>query len=275
MLIVADNNPTRHIKLPYVNWAIMVACIVLYAIQVPVTIFAFTPNALQYVVETGFDAPQTVPTLGSMVSYAFFHGTPLHLAGNLLALWVFGDNIEDSMGHWRYGLFFALCAMGGALAELWSPMPYVPVIGASGAIAGVMGAYLLLHPRARVVVLVAFRVPVLVPAGIIVGLSVALDLASAVTGAQTGETLIAFRAHLGGFVTGALLILVMRYRDVPLFQSNTAYPGQMLWGLDRFMIKIGGPGSSSPFSPIFWVKALVFFLLISAASEWLFGMVPL
>nr|WP_323035361.1 rhomboid family intramembrane serine protease [Pararhodobacter sp.] len=165
MLVVADHNPARHIRFAYVNWGLMIACVLVFILRIPWDNFAFTPAHLHLI--GGVKAPGGAPEiLGTMVSYIFLHGTPIHLAGNMLALWVFGDNIEDSMGHWRYALFFLLCGMGGAGAEaLFSNSPMVPVIGASGAIAGVMGAYLLLHPRARVLVLVAFRVPVLVPGG--------------------------------------------------------------------------------------------------------------
>src|SRR5690606_11658791 len=155
--------------------------------------------------------------VAQMITYIFLHAGWLHLAGNMVVLWVFGDNIEDAMRHVLYPVFFVLCGMAGAGTEaLFSSTPQVPVIGASGAIAGVMGAYLLLHPRARVLVLAAFRVPVLAPAGVFVGLTVVLDLISALSNTQ-GAVQVAFWAHLGGFAAGAALICVMRWRDVPLF----------------------------------------------------------
>jgi len=201
MFALADHNPTRRIRFPWVNWALIAACTLIFLAGVPWAGFAFTPAHLHLVGGPKADggAPQVI---GQMVSYIFLHSSWLHLLGNMLALWVFGDNIEDSMGHWRYPLFFVLCGMAGAGAEaLLSHEPGVPVIGASGAIAGVMGAYLLLHPRARVLVLIAFKVPMLVPAGVFVGLSVVLDLISAVALPVPGVS-IAFWAHVGGFLAG-------------------------------------------------------------------------
>jgi len=269
MLVVADHNPTRHIRFAFVNWALMAACVLVFLLQIPWQSYAFTPAHLYLV--GGIKAPGgPVEIISTMVSYVFLHGSFLHLAGNMLALWVFGDNIEDSMGHWRYALFFILCGMGGAGGEaLFSSEPFVPVIGASGAIAGVMGAYLLLHPRARVLVLVAFRVPVLVPAGVFVGLSIALDLLAAFSPAMPDDVIIAFWAHIGGFAVGACLITIFRWRDVPLFQPPTAYPEGGFLGLGRFTINLAG-GSQTGGSPVwFWVKALAFFVVIALGVEWL------
>jgi len=269
MLIVADNNPTRHIRFAYVNWALMIACVLAFILRVPWEGLAFTPAHLHLVGD--IKAPGGTPEiLLTMVSYIFLHATPIHLGGNLLAMWVFGDNIEDSMGHWRYALFFILCGMGGAGAEaLFSASPEVPVIGASGAIAGLMGAYLLLHPRARVLVLVAFRVPVLVPAGAVVGLSIALDLFAALSPLMPDDVGIAFWAHIGGFTAGALLITVLRARDVPLFQPATAYPEGGFLGLGRFMLDLGRDRGTLGSQVLFWVKAVIFFLIVTVAVEWL------
>lgn len=267
MLIVADNNPTRHIGLAYVNWAVILACVVLFLGQIDWAPYAFTPAHLHLV--SGPKAPGGAPEIvGTMISYLFFHASALHLAGNMLALWVFGDNIEDSMGHWRYALFLALTAMAGAGAEaLFSSDPGVPIIGASGAIAGVMGAYLLLHPRARVMVLAGIF-PVLVPAGAFVGLSIALDIISATTVTQPGaQMLVAYWAHIGGFVMGAFLIVVLRARDVPLFQPANPYPERGFLGLGRFAIDLGSARFTLGSRALFWIKAVVFFVVIAIMGE--------
>lgn len=265
MFALADHNPTRRIRFPWVNWALIAACTLIFLAGVPWAGFAFTPAHLHLVGGPKADggAPQVI---GQMVSYIFLHSSWLHLLGNMLALWVFGDNIEDSMGHWRYPVFFVLCGMAGAGAEaLLSHEPGVPVIGASGAIAGVMGAYLLLHPRARVLVLIAFKVPMLVPAGVFVGLSVALDLISAVALPVPGVS-IAFWAHVGGFSAGALLILLMRWRDVPLFQPLAPAPTGGFFSFARFLpdFTTQAPGSSSLW---FWIKAAGFFILVATLVE--------
>lgn len=275
MLVVADHNPTRHIRFAWVNWGLIALCVVVFFLNPPLADYAFTPANLVFV-----DSPKSATGWETIalqsVSYIFMHGDLWHLGGNMLALWVFGNNIEDSMGHVRYPLFFVLCGVAGAFAEgLFSPTPGVPVIGASGAVAGVMGAYLLLHPRARVLVLVAFRVPVLVPAAVVVGLTVALDVISALAPDPNAEVLIAFWAHIGGFSAGALLILVMRHRDVPLFQPATTYPSDGFGRLGKFMIDLGpdlGSGDASRGRRfLFAVKTLVFFLVITVIAEMIFA----
>jgi membrane associated rhomboid family serine protease len=287
MLVLADNNPVRHIRRPYVNWALIALCCVVFVLDPSYEVYGFVPELLHNAVygtglitKAGF-VPSTdwAKLLQTSVSYIFLHGSILHLAGNMIALWVFGNNIEDSMGHWRYPLFFVLCGMGGAAAEgLFSPDPRIPIVGASGAIAGVMGAYLLLHPRARVLVLVAFRVPVLVPASVIVGLTLALDIVSALLPEEPGaESMIAFRAHLGGFVCGMVLILLMKYRDVGLFQPAAHYPDRTFGALGRLMIDLG-PRAGAGSEPAslrrrlwFAAKTLTFFLVIVIISEMVFA----
>jgi membrane associated rhomboid family serine protease len=288
MLVVADNNPVRHIRRPYVNWAIIALCTAIFVLDPPYQVHGFTPEALQDAVygtgvltKAGYTPPPTdwASLAWTSVSYIFLHASLLHLAGNMLALWVFGNNMEDSMGHWRYPLFFVLCGVGGAMAEgLFSPDPAVPIVGASGSIAGVMGAYLLLHPRARILVLAAFRIPVLVPASVVVGLTIALDVMAALVPADAGAgQLIAFRAHLGGFVAGCLLILVMRYRDVALFQPAAIYPDRAFGPLGRLMIDLGPrpDAGSAPASTarrvLFGLKTLGFFLAIVVVAELVFA----
>ena len=286
MLVLADNNPVRHIRRPYANWALIGLCCVVFLLDPSLRTHAFTPALLQDAVygtgiltKAGYTPPPADwgTVLWTSVSYIFLHGSLLHLAGNMVALWVFGNNIEDSMGPGRYVLFFVLCGMGGAAAEgLFSPDPGIPIVGASGAVAGVMGAYLLLHPRARILVLAGMWMPVLVPASAIVGLTVALDLLSALLPADpAAPSRIAFLAHLGGFVTGALLILVLRYRDVPLFQPAAIYPpdGFGRWG--RLMLDLGPrPGAESGRQTwvrglLFGLKSMLFLLGIVLAAEWL------
>ena len=285
MLVIADNNPVRHITRPYVNWGLILVCVIVFIVQLPYQSFGFVPATLQNAVYgtgtlgTGLATPPAdwPQVIGTSISYIFLHGSALHLLGNMIALWVFGNNVEDSMGHARYPLFFVLCGMGGAAAEgLFTGHPHVPVVGASGAIAGVMGAYLLLHPRARVLVLVAMRVPVLVPASLVVGLSIGFDVISVMLPQQDGQ-LIAFWAHIGGFLTGMALILAMRHRDVALFQPAAIYPEQAFGGLSRLMINLGPrPDSGSEAAcwrrrVWFWVKTVVFFFAIMVIAELVFS----
>ncbi len=139
----------------------------------------------------------------------FLHGGWLHIIGNMWFLWLFGNNIEDSMGHLRYAIFYLLVGVAAAFAQiLASPASPIPTIGASGAIAGVMGAYLVLYPRVRIQTLfiIFFFIRIFaVPAWIILLEWFAIQLISGAATPQTGGG-VAFWAHVGGFVTGALLI---------------------------------------------------------------------
>jgi membrane associated rhomboid family serine protease len=148
----------------------------------------------------------------------FLHGGFLHFGGNMLYLWIFGDNVEDRMGHGRFAVFYLLCGIVAALAQtVINPDSPVPMVGASGAIAGVMGAYFVLYPRSRIVTLLPFIVIQLieVPAVVFLGVWFAMQLmngafsvASAVQGEPGGG--IAFWAHVAGFAAGAVGVFIFR-----------------------------------------------------------------
>jgi membrane associated rhomboid family serine protease len=150
-----------------------------------------------------------IPTLFTSM---FMHAGWLHLGGNMLYLWIFGDNVEDRFGHARFLVFYLLCGLAATFAQLaFSLGSHVPNLGASGAIAGVLGAYILLFPQGSVRVLQGARV-VQVPALIVIGLWIALQLFSGIgsvaSSAQTGG--VAYLAHIGGFFVGMLLTPVFR-----------------------------------------------------------------
>ncbi len=142
----------------------------------------------------------------------FMHASWLHIAGNMLYLWIFGDNIEDRIGHAKFLVFYLVCGLAASAAEiLFQPNSVIPSLGASGAIAGVLGAYLILFPRRQIRVLVARQI-VNMPAFMVLGLWIVLQVVSqvGVAGAQTGG--VAYMAHIGGFVAGVALILLIRGR---------------------------------------------------------------
>ena len=152
----------------------------------------------------------------------FLHGGLFHIAGNMLYLWIFGDNVEDSLGHGRFLLFYLLSGVAAAGAQtLIAPASSVPMVGASGAISGVLGAYLILFPYARVLVLLIFGFfarLVYVPAVIVLGFWIVVQFvngfvtigAVAADGAETGGT--AWFAHIGGFLAGIVLLFLLRPR---------------------------------------------------------------
>jgi rhomboid family protein len=155
------------------------------------------------------------------ISSMFMHGGWLHLIGNMWFLWLFGNNVEDSMGHFRYLIFYLLSGIAAAATQTFmSPSSVLPMVGASGAISGVMGAYVILYPRVRVhmlVVLVIFITRIVVPAYVMLGYWFLLQLLGG--SVASGEGGVAFWAHVGGFLAGAVLIsffkdpeLVARHR---------------------------------------------------------------
>jgi membrane associated rhomboid family serine protease len=151
------------------------------------------------------------------LSSMFLHGGWFHLIGNMWFLWVFGNNVEDSMGHARYLFFYVLCGLAAAAAQtLVDPSSAIPMVGASGAISGVMGAYVVLYPKVRVhmlVILGIFITRIVVPAYLMLGYWFLLQIVGGGL-ATGGEGGVAFWAHAGGFVAGAGLIYLFRDPDL-------------------------------------------------------------
>jgi membrane associated rhomboid family serine protease len=156
----------------------------------------------------------------------FLHGGWMHLIGNMLYLWVFGNNVEDAMGHLRFLVFYLLCGVAAVFAQaLPDPSSTIPMIGASGAISGVLGAYLLLYPNARVLV----GIPIFVyihatrlPALIVLGFWFVLQIVNSML-AGGGEGGVAWGAHIGGFVAGMLLLPFFKRPGVRYFQPGRRY----------------------------------------------------
>lgn len=208
MFPIRDHNPSG--RTPYVTYTLMAANILIFLGYVPLfespralfdfwQVWAFVPAELS----SGRGAY-------TLVTSQFLHGGWMHLAGNMLFLFIFGDNIEDELGHIRYLGFYLLCGICAALAQyIAGPMSQVPLVGASGAIAGVMGGYLLLFPKARVDILIIFIIffrifPI--PAWIMLCLWFAMQFLGGL-GSSGDEGGVAYWAHAGGFVVGALLLL--------------------------------------------------------------------
>jgi membrane associated rhomboid family serine protease len=216
MLPLTDHNPRRTV--PVVNFAIIAVNIFVFFKEVAygarldefLYTWAFIPARL-------WNPANLVPNVVTMLVSMFLHGGLLHIAGNMLYLWIFGDNVEDRLGHVRYALFYLLCGFGATLTHaFFNPASRVPSIGASGAIAGVLGAYLVLFPRARVTTLIPIFVFVTVreiPAVVLLLLWFLLQLLSGAGSLGVPETAdaggVAYFAHIGGFVLGMLLVVPM------------------------------------------------------------------
>ncbi|MHA1563670.1 MAG: rhomboid family intramembrane serine protease, partial [Alphaproteobacteria bacterium] len=169
--------------------------------------FGLVPARLFDGAELPRDLAQVTPLL-SLITHQFLHGDWPHLLFNMLFLWVFGDNIEDAVGHRRFLAFFIGCGIAGGLLQGAVNMEsVVPTIGASGAISGLLGAYVVLHPRARILVLAFTFIPLRLPALLVIGTWFAQDIIWATMG---GGGRVAFWAHIGGAIAGALLINFVR-----------------------------------------------------------------
>jgi membrane associated rhomboid family serine protease len=156
-----------------------------------------------------------VPAPGTLLTSVFLHATWLHLLGNMLFLWVFGDNVEDAMGHVRFLAFFVLCGIGAGLVHAFlDPDSTRPLIGASGAISGVVAAYVMLYPRVRVWGLFLKGIPLRLRASWAISVWVLFQIAAAFLGGDDG---VGWFAHLGGLGVGAVLVLVLRRPGVGLF----------------------------------------------------------
>ncbi|WP_112662339.1 rhomboid family intramembrane serine protease [Microvirga flavescens] len=155
------------------------------------------------------------------VTSIFVHVSLLHLVGNMLFLWVFGDNVEDAMGHVRFLVFFIACGTAAALVHAYTnPDSSRPLIGASGGVSGVVAAYLILYPRVRIWALFWVGIPLHVPAFWAIGFWIALQAGSAFFGSDDG---VGWFAHLGGFAAGAFLVPFMRYRHDPILARLEAH----------------------------------------------------
>lgn len=218
-----DRNPIRHVDFPFVNYGLigLTICVFLVQSAMPQAIFdqvTINYGMIPIVVRDLYPQPLPwLPDWATLITYAFLHADWLHLLSNMLFLWVFGDNIEDAMGHVRYFVFYLACAVLAALAHLaFNLEGNGPLIGASGAVAGVMGAYVLLYPHARVFVFARIVIPIAlpVPAFWMLGVWIATQLFYLVVGSEDS---VAWWAHVGGFVGGGALAFAFRRRHVALF----------------------------------------------------------
>ncbi|MGE0850155.1 MAG: rhomboid family intramembrane serine protease [Hyphomicrobiaceae bacterium] len=226
---LSDDNPLRFVHRQWVTIGIIAVNVIVYVLQFSGLLLAagsalsvVPAELLQVRSLTGsargsFDAI-AVPEVLTLLTYMFLHVDVLHLASNMMFLWVFGDNVEDAMGHLRYLAFYLLCGIAAALTQaLMMPSSQLPLIGASGAVAGTIAAYLILHPRVLVWVL-AFRVlPLRITAAWILGVWVATQLFMVLI--NRGDQ-VAWWAHIGGLAAGAALIPLMRRASVPLFDRG-------------------------------------------------------
>jgi membrane associated rhomboid family serine protease len=219
---IGDDNRGRRLT-PFINWLLILINLAVFGYQIMLPMadlerFIFEFGAVPGDLTTAFPSltPEAISIYSTVFTSMFMHGSILHFGGNMLFLWVFGANIEDAMGHFGYLMFYLAGGLSAAIAHIaFEPQSMVPMIGASGAISAVMGAYLLLFPTGSIRVLVFVGIPLIfaVPALIMLGIWFATQLISgmaALEGAGDAAGGIAFWAHVGGFVAGAVLVWFFR-----------------------------------------------------------------
>jgi membrane associated rhomboid family serine protease len=235
---IGDDNSDRHIR-PYVTYALIAINVFIFIfLQIPNAAFTYGYSVIPAEILSGQDfaspgrppgsntvipqAPGPVPIQLTVLSAMFMHGGWAHLGGNMLYLWIFGDNVEDAMGHTKFLIFYILCGILATGAHIVASQSsgglnlFIPSLGASGAIAGVLGGYLMLYPAKKVMVLMGFFGIFAVPALLVIGVWIAMQIFSgfgsiAVT-QQTRESGggVAYFAHIGGAVAGLILVWLFR-----------------------------------------------------------------
>ena len=226
-----DDNSLKSIPFQYVTVSLIIVNVLVYLLEVnglseaAIAGFGLTPRELfgttTLLAPSSFDGGGYDLCEGTtLLTYMFFHADIFHLVGNMLFLWVFGDNVEDAMGHARFLVFYLACGVFAGLCHaLMAPDSDLPLIGASGAVAGVIAAYLMLHPRVNVWVLAFKIIPLRLTAGLMLGLWIGFQILM-VALPDGGE--VAWWAHIGGLIAGAVLILFMRRPGVPLFDRGVS-----------------------------------------------------
>ncbi|MFQ5659060.1 MAG: rhomboid family intramembrane serine protease [Gammaproteobacteria bacterium] len=231
MIPLHDDNPT--IVFPFLTITLIATCVLVYLWQISLgpggsQAIVYSLGLIPAVLLEKLSLPANlalVPAEMTIFTSMFLHGGLFHLAGNMLYLWIFGNNIEDALGRSRFIIFYFLCGIAAAAGQtLQNPDSQIPMIGASGAISGVLGAYLLLYPHARVLVLIPlgfFIQLIRMPASWVLGLWFVMQLiSSALSNLEGGG--VAFSAHIGGFIAGMVLVPLLKRKNIKFFQKARA-----------------------------------------------------
>lgn len=227
MIPLKDSNPT--VRFPIITVVFITLNILVFLYQTSlgeetiesfVGAFSLVPARLFH---AGTALPGPVPAGITLFTSQFLHGGLFHLIGNMLYLWIFGNNVEDAMGRTRFIVFYLLCGALASMAHaLMNAQSNIPMIGASGAVSGILGAYVLLYPRARVLTLftLGFFVRMIeVPAMVVLGFWFVFQFLNALVAQGAGG--VAWYAHIGGFLAGSALILLFKRRNVPLWGKRS------------------------------------------------------
>lgn len=224
-----DKNPLQILPFQFVTCAIILTTIAAFFYQASLTApsqqsltasFGLIPAVL-FNERTLPPHLAVLPAEITLITSMFLHGGWTHLIGNMAFLWVFGDNIEDSMGHFRFSAFYLLCGLAAGLTHAVAENSSLnPMIGASGAVSGVMAAYFVLHPKVKIIALVFKFIPVRLPAHLLIGVWLGLQILAVQQGSPGN---VAWWAHIGGFCAGAALIPFMKRDSLPLLDQGVEH----------------------------------------------------
>ena len=245
---IYDGSPLAFKTRPYVTWLLILANVAIFIFLQVASLaeaeislaraFTFIPSAVGRGVAVT-DGRIWIPWELTLVTYMFLHGGWFHLIGNMLFLWVFGDDVEDALGRTRYLIFYLTCGIAGGIAHFLSqPQSQLPLLGASGAIAGIVAAYLMLRPCTKVWVLVLKGIPIRLPAYLVLGSWVLLQIIHVAIG-DMGS--VSWWTHIGGLVSGALLLIVMRKPNVKLFDCSPTAAVRELPLTKRKVLRVDTP----------------------------------
>lgn len=224
---IYDGNPFKLKSPPYVSWCLIATNVIVFlwllsadssgsnSQNAAILSLTFRPSGI---IDRTAMTDQWLPWEFTLVTYSFLHASWTHLLGNMTFLWVFGDDVEAALGHARYFIFYILCAVAGALMHFLSnPSSHLPLVGASGAIAGVVAAYLMLHPCRKIWVLALMRIPIKLAAEWVLGFWILIQVLNIVL--STSKE-IAWWTHVGGLIAGAILVVLLRQPGVKLFDCD-------------------------------------------------------
>lgn len=225
---VYDENHRRRGARPWAMWSLFAVNVLVFiylallpgeVIQALAANFGVVPAFVTRSIDTA-ELNLLIPSVLTLATYMFFHSSWLHLAGNMIFLWVFGDDVEAAVGHARFVLFYFLCGIAGGIAHVASdPASMSVLIGASGAIGGVVAGYLMLRPWAHVTVLLFGLMTVRVHAFWLLGAWIGWELLNLFWSKSSG---VSYWSHVGGLIVGAGLVVVLRRPGVKLFQNHAA-----------------------------------------------------
>ncbi len=234
MIPLRDDNPTKIVPVMTVGLIVFNVLVFLYQMSLGpggAEVFVYQFGAIPAVIFGSQALPSelvAIPASFSVFTSMFLHGGFMHLIGNMLYLWIFGNNIEDAMGHGRFIVFYLLTGVAASMAHFLTDLTSeIPTIGASGAISGILGAYILLYPRAQVLVLIplGFFIRVMyVPAGLALGFYFVLQILQGSLTLGQGGGGVAWFAHIGGFIAGLFLVGLFKQPTVRFFNRPHHHP---------------------------------------------------